>query len=201
MTEPSALLPDPASPPADPATVLAAWIPQPDAPGVVMTLSTTAADGGPASRVLVLSSYDRVNLRFHTDERSAKTTEIDRMPRVAASFAWLDRGRHLVARGDAVREDEAAAAAAFARRSPELRTLAWLNDDAFAALSMARRRERWQETIHSAVPEVAPPSWIGYVLEPLELTFWQATQGAGSVRVRYRRATTDAPWTSAVLPG
>ncbi|MFT4306523.1 MAG: pyridoxamine 5'-phosphate oxidase family protein [Microbacterium sp.] len=196
------LFPDPDRPAADPHDVLAVWLRDEPAARELMTLSTVDADGRPSSRVLVLSSHDPEGLRFHTDARSDKVRALSGTPAATASFLWADRARHLVVRGRVRAESAADAAQAFARRPLGLKVLAWLNDDDFAALPMPERRARWARQESAAQTRSVPPTWTGYVLVPDEITFWQGTAGAGSVRVRYRREPgAQTAWHVRVLPG
>lgn len=208
MAEPtscdSLLVPDPEDPTGDPFAVVAQWIPPGTGPRGLMTLSTIERDGMPGARALLLSSYDTDGFCFHTDSRSAKTAALAVAPAAAMSFTWPETFRHLVVRGLVTHQSPADAAAAYRERDDRLKTLAWLNTAEFARLPMGARRERWAAFVAQpgALAE-PPPNWVGYRLAATELTFWQGTVGAGSLRVRYSRRVPDPgePWRHVVLPG
>jgi pyridoxamine 5'-phosphate oxidase len=174
------------APPDDPLVLARQWLPgddDPDRPQVV--LSTVGTDGYPDSRTVLLTAFDRTGFAFHTSAASRKVAELAALPRASMAVLWPGFTRQLVLRGDVLPVAEASVAAAWAGRSDHLRRLAWLNTDELAALDAAERRRRWA-AFRSAHPGPAP-SWVGYRLQPTELTFWAAGYEAASRRLQYTR--------------
>ena len=60
-----------------------------------MSLSTVRADGSPASRMVLLSSFDARGFVFHTNYGSAKGGEIAACPRAALLFWWESLNRQV----------------------------------------------------------------------------------------------------------
>jgi pyridoxamine 5'-phosphate oxidase len=186
----------------DPLALLALWLPAAETElRPLMTLSTIGLDGYPDARSVLLSSFDGEALLFHTDGRSRKVEELAADPRVALTLVWPDAGRQVVVQGDAAPVDPAAASAAFADRSRYLQLLAWINDPLTATLPRRERRARWDgfAAEHPEGSLTAPPSWVGYRVTPVRLTFWRGDTDGPSNRSEYRRH--DDGWTVTRLPG
>ena len=191
--------PEPAS---DPLDLARSWLPANDDPArPQMTLATIGLDGGPSARTVLMSSVEADGFTFHTDARSAKAQEIDADPRVGLVVVWPDFFRQLVVRGTAVRDADAAITAAYERRSPYLRHLAWLNDLDYANLPLEERRSTWAAAIaeHPSGPPSASPTWTGFLVRPTALLFWESSPDTASRRTEYRLV--DDEWRVAHLPG
>jgi pyridoxamine 5'-phosphate oxidase len=165
----------------------------------LMALATIDADGYPAVRHVLLSSYDRGCLHFHTDRRTAKATELAANPRASATIVWPDIPRQLALSGTVMVESEDEQAVAYSRRTRYLQLLAWVNDAELAQLSEAERASAWDATDKSHPMLEPPPTWIGYVLAPERITFWRGIEDGPSQRVACRR--TAGSWSIERLPG
>ena len=161
-----------------------------------MILSTVSPDGGPDARTVLLTEFDDEGLYFHTDSRSRKVRDISLSPAVAMTFLWPNFTRQLVVQGLASVAPSDEQARAFANRSPYLKQLAWLNSPEFAQLPLPERVQQWASF---GVPETPPPTWIGFVVRPTRLTFWQSNPDTASRRDEY--ALIDGEWALSHLPG
>ena len=161
-----------------------------------MILSTVSADGTPDARTVLLTEFDDEGLYFHTDSRSRKVADISSHPAVALTFLWPNFTRQLVVQGTASVAPAGEQVGAFERRSPYLKQLAWLNSPDFARLPLPDRVRQWESF---DVPETPPPTWIGFVVHPTRLTFWQSNPDTASRRDEYRLV--DGEWTLSHLPG
>lgn len=186
-------------PPADPVTLARLWLPpdeEPDRPRA--TLATVGLDGYPAARTVLLTAVDETGFSFHTAAGSSKTAELAALPRAALVLLWPGVDRQLTVRGDVVADSPTSLAAAWASRSDYLRRLAWLNTDELAGLPLGERQGRWAD-LPQPLPSAPADSWVGYRLEPREITFWAARPDTASRRLRYARA--DDGWRWAHLAG
>lgn len=175
---------------------LTEWLPaneHPERPR--MTLSTAEPD----ARTVLLSEFDQQGFYFHTDSRSRKVAQLARDPRVALSLLWPDYSRQLVVLGTAefapaVEQDEA-----YRARSPYLKQLAWQNSPEYAQLPLAERQALWASFVDDPHQKHPPETWIGFLVRPHRLTFWEPVPDAASRRTEY---TVDgADWRRAHLPG
>ncbi|MFF2084481.1 pyridoxal 5'-phosphate synthase [Nocardia sp. NPDC058176] len=184
----------------DPVQLLSMWIPAPgDAPPPLMALATIAEDGYPRARHVLLSEYRGGAVYFHTDATSAKVAELSVNPRAAVTVAWPEIGRQVSMYGDITSSEPQLDQAVYARRGRYLQLLAWLNTPEIAALDPARRHAAWARFDAEHPRLEPPPNWVGFALEPKELTFWRGDPLGPSQRTRYRRDKDR--WTVEVLPG
>ena len=181
--------------------LLQEWLPTDDDPDrPQMTLSTVTPDGRPDARTVLLTAFDRDGFAFHTDARSRKAAQLAANPAVALTLLWPGFTRQLVVAGDAEPASPQQLAAAYRGRSPYLQQLAWLNTAEFARLPHEERVARWAAWA-AAHPDGAgqPPTWAGYVVRPVRVTFWEGDPLAASRRTEF----TPGPqgWLVSVLPG
>jgi pyridoxamine 5'-phosphate oxidase len=177
--------------------LLTEWLPpnsDPERPQLI--LSTVSADGGADARTVLLTEFDDDGLYFHTDSRSRKVRDIAANPAVAMTFLWPNFTRQLVVQGIASVAPAFEQLAAFEARSPYLKQLAWLNSAEFAQLPLDERIAQWA-AFH--VPGEPPSTWIGFIVRPTRLTFWESNPDAASRREEYRLV--DGAWAVSYLPG
>jgi pyridoxamine 5'-phosphate oxidase len=190
----------------DPLNLLDLWLapvdgaaPCDSATTPLMALATVSADGSPRIRHVLLSSYDRGRLHFHTDERSAKAAELAADPRAAATIVWPEIPRQLAVAGTVVAESTDEQAVAYSRRARYLQLLACVNDAELAQRSEADRKVAWDAYGESHPTLTPPPTWIGLVLVPTHITFWRGVSDGPSQRISCHR--TDEGWSIERLPG
>ncbi len=191
----SATVDDAADDSADPLALARDWLPtndDPDRPQV--TLATAGLDGYPSARTVLLTEVTDRGFAFHTDARSAKSAEIDADARVCLVVKWPAFSRQLVVQGLAHVQSPQATAAAYARRSPYLKHLAWLSDAEFARLPLDERRALWAaaEAEHPEGPPSPSATWIGFEVVPERMLFWESAQDTASRRTRY--SLVDGEW-------
>lgn len=187
------------TPPVDPAGLAASWLPGPDDARMSMTLATIDADGFPRGRTVLLSDFDGRRFFFHTDAQSRKVADLVADPRVSLTLLWPGVTRQLVVQGIAERASDDEIAAAYRRRSPYLRQLAWQNTAEFAALPLAERESAWAAFRDAHPNPEQPAGWVGFAVRPHRYLFWVAHPDAASRRLEYTR--TDTGWRSHPLPG
>jgi pyridoxamine 5'-phosphate oxidase len=159
-----------------------------------MTLATSTPDGRPSARIVLLKTIDSRGFGFFTDFRSRKAAELDRNPRAALAFAWLELERQVRIEGTVSRIGSDEASEYFRSRPLGSRHGAWASMQS----SVIPGRE-WLET---AVREVEarhpdgdvplPAHWGGYILAPSLYEFWQGRQSRLHDRVQYRLV--DGSW-------
>ena len=197
--------------PRNPWEVVEEWLPgndEPERPQV--NLATVSVTGEPDARTVLLSEYDSEGFYFHTDALSRKAAAIVACPAVALTFLWPGFTKQLVVQGRAEVASAQEITAAYLARSPYLQQLAWQNTFEFAQYPDDERRDRWaaftaEHTDVSRQPGAPQPvfsqpdTWIGFLVRPTRMTFWQSDSDAPSRRVEYR--ATSGGWTVAYLPG
>ncbi|SDO54865.1 pyridoxamine 5'-phosphate oxidase [Klenkia soli] len=183
------------APPADPLDLARSWLPaddDPDRPQVV--LSTVGEDGCPDARTVLLSGVDGSGFAFHTSRGSRKVAQLAAVPRASMTVLWPGFTRQLVLRGPVVAEEAGPLTRAWSARSDHLRRLAWLNTDELAAQDLAARRLGWAADVPVDAGSTPAPSWVGFRLRPVELTFWAGGADTASRRLRYVRQDDGWRW-------
>jgi pyridoxamine 5'-phosphate oxidase len=150
-----------------------AWKGEPNAHAV--TLATTAADGRPSARAVLLKGFDERGFVFYTNLESRKATELFASPYAALCFLWKSLNRQVRVEGSVERVADDEADAYFASRPRDSQIGAWASDqsrplDSRAELErrFARFSERFGET---RVPR--PANWSGFRIVPQHIEFWQ----------------------------
>ncbi len=197
---PEVLGDDPATAPADPMTLAAAWVADAAyrAP-LESVLATVGADGSPEARTVLVSRLDADGFHVNTPASSAKAAALAADPRAALVVRLGEWGRQLTAQADVTPQTPEQAAEVYRARSPYLRALAWLNDAEYAALPVAEREARWAAFDVDGEGAVPPPDWTGFVLRPWRVVFWATSTTMASRRLEYVRDG-DA-WRRSLLPG
>ncbi|MFJ7168509.1 pyridoxal 5'-phosphate synthase [Streptomyces globosus] len=191
---------DAASAPAEPGVLFREWFVHAVQAGQVephtMSLATVDPQGRPDARILMLHDADSRGWHFASHSTSAKGRQLAARPDAALVFYWPAVARQVRVRGRvaalgpevsradlAVRSRGALAAALTGRQSEVLGSA----DELEAASAAAWARA-------AAEPDAVAPTWTAYVLEPVEVEFFQGDAARRHVRLRYRR---DSPGAAA----
>ncbi|MGZ8473904.1 MAG: pyridoxamine 5'-phosphate oxidase [Candidatus Deferrimicrobiaceae bacterium] len=154
-----------------------------------MSLSTVRADGSPASRMVLLSSFDARGFVFHTNYGSAKGGEIAASPRAALLFWWESLNRQVRIEGAVEKTAPEESDAYFAGRPRGAQIGAWASDQSralpFRETLEARVLEI--EARHQGGPVPRPPHWGGYRVIPRAFEFWTGRENRLHDRLRYDR--------------
>lgn len=186
--------------PAGPVEAFSTWlheavrlgVPEPHA----MTLATTAADGGPDTRVLLLKDVDERGWHFAIDADSPKGRQLQETPRAALNFYWPSLTRQVRVRGPVRQLPAAEAAADFLARPEQSRinALASLQSERMDGPGQLSERLSAARSTVTADPDHVLPSWHLYTVEPVSVELWQGSPDRNHVRIRYSRTSAQDAW-------
>ena len=146
---------------------------EPDANAMV--LATSAADGAPSARAVLLKGFDAAGFVFYTNLESRKSQELAGNPQAALCFLWKSLRRQVRIEGAVEPVSAEEADAYFASRARDSRIGAWASDQSRPLASRAvldRRVEDFARRFADGeVPR--PPFWSGFRLVPRRIEFWQ----------------------------
>jgi pyridoxamine 5'-phosphate oxidase len=179
----------------DPWAALDAWLSEAHAARLHepegAALATSALDGRPSVRMVLVRGADERELRFYTNHESRKARELQENPNAALCFYWGPPLRRQVrVEGRVERLADGESLAYFRSRARESRLGAWASpqsrpladrdelDSLYAASA-----DRFGATAEIPLPE----TWGGYRLVPVAFELWQNRPGRLHDRARYER--------------
>jgi pyridoxamine 5'-phosphate oxidase len=150
-----------------------AWKGEPNAHA--MTLATTAADGRPSARAVLLKGVDEGGFVFYTNLESRKSTELFANPYAALCFLWKSLNRQVRVEGPVERVADDEADAYFASRPRDSQIGAWASDQSRTLDSRAELEQRVQafSDRFGEGPIPRPIYWSGFRVVPRHVEFWQ----------------------------
>jgi pyridoxamine 5'-phosphate oxidase len=161
-----------------------------------MTLATVDADGLPDARMVLCKGADEGGLVFYTNAESAKGRQLAASRKAAGLFHWKTLRRQARFRGAVAEITPAESDAYFASRPRLSRIGAWASQQSRPLVSraaleaaVAHHDRRFGE---GDIPR--PDYWRGYRLTPVEIEFWHDGKARLHDRIRFSRASADAPW-------
>ena len=161
-----------------------------------MTLATVSDHGWPDARIVLLKGVDARGFTFFTDHRSQKGRDLLSHPQAALVFLWQELERQVRIRGLVMRLSDAESAAYYDSRPRGSRIGAWASQQSSVIADRAALETRVQEIETRFPGESAPPKpphWGGYIVQPVQVEFWQGRRSRLHDRIRYRLQ--DGAWT------
>ena len=163
-----------------------------------MAVATVDADGMPDARMMLLNARDHRGFVFFTNFESAKGMQLLSHPKAALLFHWKSLRRQVRARGpvEVISPSEADAYFATRPRVSQLGAHASKQSRPLASRAeLAARVETLARGLAPDEPVQRPDYWSRFRIVPLQFEFWKDGAFRLHDRVRFTRATPDAPWT------
>ena len=143
-----------------------------------MSIATTAANGQPSIRTVLLKYFDEDGFVFYTNLGSRKADEIKGNNHVALLFYWHELHRQVKIIGKAERISAADNIRYFMRRPRDSQIGAWVSQQSSIISSRSilenKFAEMKQKFAHGDIP--LPSFWGGYRVVPTSIEFWQGRE-------------------------
>ncbi|MBN9298530.1 MAG: pyridoxamine 5'-phosphate oxidase [Filimonas sp.] len=159
-----------------------------------MTLATASKEGIPAARIVLLKSYDDKGFVFFTNYNSHKGKEIAENPHAVLVFFWKELERQVRITGTVAKVSAADSDEYFYSRPPGSRVGAWSSPQSEVIAGrevLDANIDKYTKEFETDIPR--PEHWGGYVIQPVEVEFWQGRSNRLHDRILYTKQS-DNSW-------
>lgn len=154
-----------------------------------MAIATSAPDGAPSVRMVLMKEFDEDGFVFYTGYESRKGADLAANPRAALLFYWDPLGRQVRVEGPVTKVPAEQSERYFHSRPRGAQLAALVSHQSAVIGSRGDLEAGYAELEHDlqgrAVP--LPPDWGGFRLAAETFEFWQHRENRLHDRLRYRR--------------
>lgn len=181
-----------AAPPAEPMDLLRDWFDSAVANAVrepgALALASADARGRASNRIVQVLAVRGTGLVFASHSDSRKARDLDETGWASGVFYWREAGRQVSVSGPARPLPDEESDALWAARPAAAHPMSVASYQSAPLLDEEALRERARELARGGAALTRPDRWLGYLLEPASVEFWQADQEDRlHRRLRYER--------------
>ncbi len=144
-----------------------------------MALATLSKKHGLSNRVVLLKGFSENGFSFFTNYNSRKGKELLENPNAAAVFYWDPLAKQIRITGPVRKTSAAESDAYWVTRSRDSQLSQYISRQS----EVCGSREELEKQVREADAKLKggevprPVGWGGYILEPLEIEFWESRPG------------------------
>ena len=189
------------APPADPMSLFRAWFDGAVEQGVrepgALALATADARGCASNRIVQVLGVRTTGLVFTTHAGSRKGRDLAATGWASGVLYWREIGRQTILTGPVDPLPNAESDALWAARPVSTHPMSVASHQSAPLPDEDALREQSLRLARAGRPLARPAAWLGYLLTPESVEFWQASPDRLHRRLRYERS--DHGWTVARL--
>jgi pyridoxamine 5'-phosphate oxidase len=159
------------------------------------TLATHSEDGFPQARILLIKELTSQGFVFFSNYSSRKGLEMQANPKACMNFYWPILDRQIRITGIIKKTSRQISSDYFHSRPRGSQISAAISKQ---SQNIDTRENLIQQCIkldNNQKNEIeCPPNWGGYILEALEIEFWQGLENRLHDRILYQRKELHHPW-------
>ena len=163
-------------------------------------LATSAKNGTPSVRVILLKDFDDNGFIFYTNLDSQKSSEIKNNPKASMCFHWKSLLRQIRITGELSKVSDKEADEYFKSREYQSKIGAWASKQS----SVLKSRNELYKSITSYKNKYSdknnvprPSNWSGWNINPYEIEFW--LNGADRIHERLKYTKKNKYWQKCLL--
>ena len=184
--------PEFSAPPADPMSLVRAWLDGALAHDVrepgALALGTADAHGHASNRIVQVLAVRDTGLVFASHAGSRKGRDLAETGWASGVLYWRETGRQVIVTGPTHPLPDAESDALWAARPVGTHPMSVVSQQSAPLLDEDALRARALQLGRTGLALSRPAAWLGYLLEPASVEFWQADPDRLHHRLRYERA-------------